>query len=264
MQTADVLAAFDDQMRRNVQGDGPAVRIERVGDVVRQSGAGWNAIVWSDLDEATADAAIAAQVAHFTALGQELEWKLYGHDRPADLWARLQAAGFVPDAPETLMAAEVAGLATTVTLPEGVALRRVTDPADLALLTRVHEQVYGEPGHELVDGVRALLVDQPDRVVVLVAMAGEEPVCAARLELPAGSDFAGLWGGSTVPAWRGRGVYRALVAARAGIAAERGYRYLQVDASADSRPILSRLGFAVLGTTTPYVLSPQTVQTVRG
>jgi len=254
MQAAQALTAFDEQLRRNLRADGPAVRIERVGDVVRQSGAGWNAIVWSDLDETSADEAIAAQVAHFTALGQGVEWKLYGHDRPADLGARLEAAGFVPEAQETLMVAEVTGLATTVTLPDGVRLARVTDPADLQLLTRVHEQVYGEPAHELVDGVRALLVDQPDRVVVLVAMAGDQPVCAARIELPVGADFAGLWGGSTVPQWRSRGIYRALVAARAAIAAERGYRYLQVDASDESRPILARLGFTALTTTTPYVL----------
>ncbi len=53
--------------------------------------------------------------------------------------------------------------------------------------------------------------------------------------------------------WRGRGLYRALIAFRARIAAERGYRYLQVDASDQSRPILERLGFVALTTTTPYV-----------
>ena len=40
-------------------------------------------------------------------------------------------------------------------------------------------------------------------------------VCAGRLDMVPGTEFGGLWGGSTVPAWRGRGIYRALVAARA-------------------------------------------------
>ena len=40
---------------------------------------------------------------------------------------------------------------------------------------------------------------------------------------------------------------------RARVAAERGSRYLQVDASDHSRPILERLGFGVLGVTVPYV-----------
>jgi GNAT superfamily N-acetyltransferase len=78
-------------------------------------------------------------------------------------------------------------------------------------------------------------------------------VCAARINFLPGTDFAGLWGGGTLPAWRGRGIYRALVAYRARLAAERGYRYLDVDASADSEPILRRLGFRRLARTTPYV-----------
>jgi GNAT superfamily N-acetyltransferase len=65
-----------------------------------------------------------------------------------------------------------------------------------------------------------------------------------------------MWGGGTLPAWRGRGIYRALVAYRAGLAAARGYRYLQVDASPDSRPILERLGFVRLARTTPYIWEP--------
>jgi hypothetical protein len=37
---------------------------------------------------------------------------------------------------------------------------------------------------------------------------------------------------------------------------ELGYRYLQVDASDDSSPILQRLGFVAVTTTTPYVFTP--------
>ncbi|HLU75640.1 MAG TPA: GNAT family N-acetyltransferase [Nonomuraea sp.] len=87
-------------------------------------------------------------------------------------------------------------------------------------------------------------------------MAGDEPVSAARMELYPGTGFAGLWSGGTVPGWRGRGLYRALVARRARLAADHGYRYLQVDASPDSRPILERLGFLPLTTTTPYTYDP--------
>ncbi len=82
------------------------------------------------------------------------------------------------------------------------------------------------------------------------------PLHASRIEFVPGTDFAGLWGGSTLAAWRGRGLYRATVAARARIAAARGVRYLQVDASADSAPILRRLGFLELTTTTPYIWTP--------
>jgi len=49
------------------------------------------------------------------------------------------------------------------------------------------------------------------------------------------------------------GIYRALVAYRAQLAAARGYRYLYVDASPDSQPILARLEFSSLARTTPYI-----------
>jgi predicted acetyltransferase len=52
-----------------------------------------------------------------------------------------------------------------------------------------------------------------------------------------------LFGGATVEPARGRGAYRALVAARAREAQERGTPALVVHAGAMSRPILERLGF---------------------
>jgi hypothetical protein len=47
-------------------------------------------------------------------------------------------------------------------------------------------------------------------------------------------------------------VFRSLVAYRAELARERGYTYLQVDASLDSRPIFQRLGFTELAVTIPF------------
>jgi Acetyltransferase (GNAT) family. len=58
----------------------------------------------------------------------------------------------------------------------------------------------------------------------------------------------------TLPEFRGRGLYKATVARRAELARERGYRWLYVDALPTSRPILERLGFVALTTTTPFVI----------
>jgi GNAT superfamily N-acetyltransferase len=89
-----------------------------------------------------------------------------------------------------------------------------------------------------------------------VAEAAGAVVSAGWVRFVAGSGFATLWGGGTLPAWRGHGIYRALVAQRATLARRRGYRHLEVDASDDSRPILERLGFAAVTTTTPFVWTP--------
>ncbi|MFB7241467.1 GNAT family N-acetyltransferase [Streptomyces populi] len=255
MDHAAVLALFDRDMREGARPDAPGARVERAGRVVRQVGAdkGWNGVLWSDLDETSADAAVAEQVRFFSGLGGGFEWKLYGHDRPRDLGRRLRAAGFTAEPEETLMVAELSDLALDVEPPEGVRLLPVTDREGVALVAEVHEQAFGGDSTRLRHQLLAQLTGDTNTVVAVVALAGDVPVSAARMELPPGARFAGLWGGGTVEAWRGRGIYRALVAHRARVAAERGYRYVQVDASSLSRPILTRLGFQPLTTTTPYV-----------
>jgi GNAT superfamily N-acetyltransferase len=123
-------------------------------------------------------------------------------------------------------------------------------------MMRVHDLAFTEhPSPELEDRLRDQLGSE--HVQMVVAMAGDEPVSAARVEFVPGTEFAGLWGGGTVPAWRQKGIFRALVAYRAGLAAARGYRYLQVDALPTSRPILLRLGFQSVARTTPYVFTPE-------
>ncbi|MGN9762536.1 GNAT family N-acetyltransferase [Streptomyces sp. SD31] len=260
MDHAAVLALFDRDMREGARPDGPDALVERVGGVIRQvsSALGWNGVVWSDLDEASADEAIAAQIAHFSGLGigHEFEWKVYGHDRPADLGQRLRAAGFTSGPEETLMIGEAADLDLDAEPPEGIRMLTVTDRAGVDLVAEVHAKAFGTDGSRLRHQLLAQLTADPDTVVAVVALAGDTPVSAARMELVPGARFAGLWGGGTVEAWRGRGIYRALVAHRARAAVDRGYRYLQVDAMSTSRPILERLGFEPLTTTTPYVYTP--------
>ena len=260
MDTTAVRDLFDRQIRQHARPDGPGSRIERSGGVVRQVGPvdAWNGILWWDqeLAGAAVDAAIAAQSQHFASLGLDCEWKLYSHDGPADLPARLLAAGFAAGDPETLMVAPVHGLEDAGRLPEGITLRSVADAADregAELMAEVHQQAFGSDGARFRERMLAQLAADPDSVVAVVAMAGDRPVSSARMEFVPGTDFAGLWGGGTVAEWRGRGIYRALIAHRARIAAARGYQYLQVDASDESRPILQRLGFSTLGTTTPYL-----------
>ncbi|MEU0127893.1 MULTISPECIES: GNAT family N-acetyltransferase [unclassified Streptomyces] len=255
--TEALLALFDSEMRRNARPDAPGARVERTPDLVRQVGTPdeWNGVVWTapDLDPVRADAAIAAQVEYYTALGHdEFEWKLYSHDRPADLGQRLRGAGFEAEPPETLFVTPVAG-PPAAELPPGVDLHTVSDAAGVELMVRAHERAFGTDSSWLRRRTLTRLAEAPDTLVAVVALADGEPVSAARMELHPGTGFAGLWGGGTAAPWRGRGIYRALITHRARIAAERGYRHLRVDATDRSAPILRGLGFTALGTTTPYV-----------
>lgn len=244
MDTAAVRTAYDDQVRHRA---GPGCRVEHGDGVIRSAGA-WNGIGWSALHPDRADAVIAAQVARFRELGRTWEWKHHSHDALPDLPGRLLAAGFVAGEPEALLVAEAAALRLDATPPDGVGLVPVVDAAGVDALVAVHDAVFGGD-HSAVG--RTLRTS--DDVEAVLAVADGVPVSAGRIEFVPGTEFAGLWGGGTRREWRGRGIFRALVAFRAARAVERGYRYLQVDATADSRPILLRLGFTELATTTPYL-----------
>lgn len=246
---------YDRQRRIGAHPDGPGCRVERDGLVVRHEGPSyaWNGVLWSGLGPQDADAAIAAEIRHFRAAGHSFEWTLYEHDGPADLADRLLAAGFTAEEPETLMVAEAATLPAAVDLPAGVELHPVTDEAGVRMMAEVHDRAFGTDGSAYVSRLLDQLASAPDSVAAVVAVADGVPVSSARLDLPEGSDFAGLYGGGTVAEWRGKGLYRALVSHRARTAIARGYRYVQVDAAPTSRPILKRLGFAELTTMTPYV-----------
>jgi ribosomal protein S18 acetylase RimI-like enzyme len=258
MDRRGVLSAFDEQIRRRpepepgtvVEGDGHVVRVVDIGE-------GWSGVTWSDLaggDVDTVDAVIAAQVDRFAAVGARWEWKFYSYDQPLTLPGRLQAAGLVPDEAEALMVAQIADLDLAVPPPQGVELVQVDDARDVQVLVEVHDRVFGGDHGAMGRAVLAGPTHQPPPVEAVVAMAGGAAVAAGRVNFHEGTDFASLWGGGTIPAWRGRGVFRSLVSHRAAVARERGFRYLQVDASADSQPILQRLGFLELATTTPYKL----------
>ena len=251
-----MLADFTEQLRRNPAAE-PGSRVERDEHVTRviSPGGGWNGVLWSDLTEAGADAVIAAQVGRFADVGETWEWKHYSYDQPADLPRRLAEAGLVAEPAETLLVAEITELTLDTSPPAGVRLVPVTDAAGADAVVRVHDEVFGGDHQAIGAAIVAALGQRPEPVQAVVAMAGDTPVSAARVEFPAGSEFAGLWGGGTLPSWRRRGLFRALVACRASLAADRGYRYLQVDATPDSRPILRRLGFTELATTTPFVYS---------
>jgi hypothetical protein len=85
-----------------------------------------------------------------------------------------------------------------------------------------------------------------------VAEAEGRVVSAGRLEPVRGTSFAGIWGGATLAEWRGRGIYRALTAARARSALRMGKTLVNSDSTEYSRPILERSGLVKVSTTTPY------------
>ncbi|KAB2378154.1 GNAT family N-acetyltransferase [Actinomadura montaniterrae] len=251
----DLLAAYDEHLRGTgvpaqgawIEQDGPLLRVvgEHRGFVTGPR----------DLSGHDVDALIAAQTAFFGARGEAVEWKARGHDLPSDLPDRLRAAGFVAEPTETVVIARIADLPAAAPAPEGVVIRRVGGEA-IPAIVEMESQVWGRDCGFIGDHLAGGLATAADRLAIFTAEAAGRVVAAGWAALREDGVFASLWGGSTLKEWRGRGIYRALVAVRARLAAELGYRYLQVDASDDSRPILERLGFTAVTTTTPHVWSP--------
>lgn len=251
----DLLAAYDEHLRGTglpalgawVEQDGPLLRVvgEHRGFVTAPR----------DLSGYDLSALIAAQIAFFGARGEAVEWKTRGHDLPEDLPDRLRAAGFAAEPTETVMIGRIADVRPAPVVPGGVVIRRVGGDA-LPAIVAMESQVWGRDCAFIGDHLAGSLATAPDRLAIFTAEAGGQVVAAAWVALSEDGVFASLWGGSTLKAWRGRGIYRALVAVRTRLAAERGYRYLHVDASGDSRPIVEHMGFLPVTTTTPYVWSP--------
>jgi GNAT superfamily N-acetyltransferase len=262
LDAAALLAAYDAQLRDQEPDPMPAGWWSERDGPVRRMFTGHRGMVEyrsvAHLAPAELDALIARQRDVFAALGAPVEWKWHAHDRPADLPERLRAAGFQPEERETVVVGPVDPLAAgPVAVPEGVRLRVVTGRADLERIADMESEVWSEPRGRLADGLAAELAADPEALTIMVAEAGGTVVSAGWVRYSPGTGFASLWGGATLAAWRRKGIYRALVAARAKLAQERGYRYLQVDASDNSRPILERLGFVVLTETVPYVFTPE-------
>ncbi len=249
----EILARFDAQVRRDITAE-PGIRVERTYRAVRVVGL-WNCILYSELDAETADREIAEQLDYFRQRDAQFEWKVYAHDQPSDLDERLARAGFEPEEQETFVVLDLSGELPSPEPSRGIELRQVNDAAGLADLSAVGERAFGVDYSAMNEEFLARL--PLGTVSFYVAYAGAEPVSAGRLETPPDCDFAGLYGGGTVPDHRHRGLYRSLVGVRAAEARRRGYRYLNVDASDASLPILERLGFVPLTTVRAWNWRPK-------
>ena len=214
-----LLELFDAQVRRPNRPDGLYVS------------KGWSAVL-----RPPPDGNVEPLVARMRELPGWVEWKYYSHDLPPDLPERLVAAGLEPEDEETVVVAEAASIPPP---PAEVELRLATSE-----FVELAERVFG----------RSHGSGLPEKSAAVVAVVDGQPVSGGRVDFEVGVEFAGLYGGITLPEYRGRGLYRATVAKRAELARERGYRWLYSDALPTSRPILERLGFVPLTTTTPFVI----------
>jgi hypothetical protein len=254
------LAAYDEQLRTDAETPS-AVAVSVLGPLRLVTFAGGRGFVtYQDLGGADADGIrrlVAAALAHYKANPEitQVEWKTRAHDHAPGLHQSLLGHGFVAEEPESIMIGAARRLAVDIPLPDGVTLRQITEESDVRAMTAMSAQAFGDSvaeGAAMADGLlRRLSLD--DDMELWVAEADGHVVSAGRLEPVPGTDFAGIWGGSTLKEWRRRGIYRALTAARARSALHMGKTLINSDSTEYSRPILERYGFLKVSTTTPYL-----------
>lgn len=248
MDIQQVREKYDRQQRIDLVE--PQMDLEITTEVVRainKIGKGaWIAYSW--LTEENIERVIEEQIAFFETLGRDFEWKVYSHDWPPDLKDRLATRGFSVDEDEAIMVADLKEAPPALFNPPASDVRLISKPHELDAVLDVQRAVWGRDYSWLRDELTVLMTTQPDYLRVYAAYADGMPVSSAWIRFHQDTSFASLWGGSTVPAYRGRGLYRDLLAARAIEARRRGFRYLTLDASPMSRPIVERLGFQQIAT----------------
>jgi GNAT superfamily N-acetyltransferase len=250
---ADVLLrSIDEDRQRSVS---PNFRRELSHGLVR-----WCSLIekeikikYSAVPAADLASTVGAEVERSRRCGCTLEWQVYGHDSPETLSRVLESHGFRAGEPAAVMALELSILPHC--LGHGLEVRRIRDAATLQDYELVLTLSWGRSDFAEHRAFLQMYLERwPEHSAVFVGYLGGVPVSCGRVLLNPGTQFAHLAGGATVPEQRGRGFYSRLVAVRAEAARGSGARFLSVDASGASEPVLAKLGFRTITAVTRWQL----------
>jgi GNAT superfamily N-acetyltransferase len=257
MDHREILSGLD--LERQTLPDADTV-LERTQNVVRGIAklGTRSAIVYSNFSALDTGKIIESEIDYFTKLHRSFEWKVYSHDEPVDLLEHLRQRGFKIGTEEALMILDLGEMPPVLLtpFPEGITVRPVTGEPEIEHFLQLETAIWGAvfTTREFLQSNRS---DPLRRDLAFVAYLNEKPAGMARVTSSTETQFAGLWGGSVLGEFRGRGVYRALLSARIQRAKEfDSIRYLRVDALPTSRPILEKYGFSRVGSTWPAIWPP--------
>lgn len=248
----DLLAEYDAHLRTTAEMSG-ALHVRRRGPLwIARFGGGRLVVTYRELDD---PAARVAEVAGLIAGDESIlqaEWKTRMHDDAPGLEEALAAAGFVAADAESVMLGEASTLVDAEP-PVGVTVQLLTAPEDIRAAFAMQDAVFGGAPHaeRMLPEVLAWQANG-EFVEVWAAEIDGTIVSAGRIDPIPGTTFAGIWGGATLPDYRGRGIYRALTAARVRSAMSRGVRWIHSDSTEFSRPILERAGLVKVTETVPW------------
>lgn len=251
MASDSILEKFHSDIRLNGVAE-PGYRVVRDDPTLRLVSVNkrtpFNMILCSNLDESNADAIIEREIDYFRARNEPFEWKLFSYDRPQDLAERLTLHGLKEAEPESLMVASVENFNYESSLPSNVSLSKIDNEKELRSVLETVNENESNPEHleALLQSLLTHLREARDTIGIFGAYWDGKPASIGWAFCTPPSRFCGLFGGTTLSKYRGKGLYKALVQVRAEEARKKGFSYLFVDAGPMSQPILEKLGFREL------------------
>ena len=235
---------FERRLRAAIEGPvGPmAVRpdtrvVQRDGwfQRITPSSANHNEVLRSAVREADAERVIDEVVAEYRSLGKPTKWFTGPWTRPADFGDRLLRRGF------RVAQTRGMGCRTDAVARGDTPVRLVETDAEIEAYVRASRDAWAVDDDEL-EATRATYQARMGTLLFLFAV---ESVGTAGVLLR--DDYGYLVGGAVAERARGRGIYRALVAARLAFLHARGIHYAVTHAhEGTSAPRLEHLGFETL------------------
>ena len=250
MNTADVMSEYNWFERRLINSSNGVTKSDNNLTKFVSKDRHGSYISFFNFDEKLTESIVKEQLEYFNNRNLCFEWKTYSTDKPSNIDRVLLANGFEQEDSESFMALD---LSKAANLPfDESQITEVSDSKGIRDAIRVQEQVWGGDFDWQFNHLMSLKEHSPDSVSIYVVYVNDQPVTSAWLTFNGNSPFAGIWGGSTIQAFRGNGYYSLLLNKRITEAKSKGVKYLIIDASDMSKPIVSKRGFEVVATTTGY------------
>jgi hypothetical protein len=144
LNAAQILDLYDAEERRNVELFD--TRREASSRAVRHTSrlGGQGVVIYSDLAVGDVEAVVVEQIEYFESIGQDFEWKVYAHDSPSDLGARLAALGFKAEDEETIVCLDLSALPERLAETNTENVERVSDPDGVGEIVSMMESVWQE------------------------------------------------------------------------------------------------------------------------
>ena len=251
MKKNSLLVKYDKDLRLRIAY--PEANKEITGDVVRfvRPTPGMNFVSFTFANERKLDRAIESTVEYFAPMHQPFTWKVYDHDQLPSLKDRLVSHGFSNEEGDPVMVLDLKRVPTQPVDSPIADIRRITSREGLKDIVHVLDQVYGGKNDWVYDRM-GLHMATPRIFERLRFVRRREVLLPIAWTCFPRGHFATLFGGTTLPEYRKRGLYTSLLATRLKEIRERGYSFAVVETGAMSKPIVERHGFQQLTTVWDY------------